>query len=416
MPTEYEITVEIGEGSSLVNMTGDQIVAALEAQPTTPTDKRLDASAIKNLPSVSGYSTPSQVRDALQTLTGTNRLAGSAVKDVLHDGAEAKAALEALSGTNRLNATAIYDLKKSLVSGCERALNWRATIDFGNTGSVNASVTSVKKGDFWIANMLSGTPAPYPGGGLADALTHLISTGDWIIAVVDSASTSNFYSKSNWLIMPFSLLATIATLNTNTVFTQYNTTYEDGGIEIPGVTTAEGQEAFAINETTQAKARASHASGYGSIAKRQGEHSEAGTFFENMGDAQHTRTLMAIQTNDNTGNEVVSPQKYELSVAKCYDCTISVVAIQETGNGKKFTIPVLASITSDGTIAKTVGTATTQDIGTPSTDLDFEADVVYDSGLDKFYLQMTATGDNSEITNFHVKIDTLEQPIPYVET
>ena len=415
MPTEYEVTVQIGDGSSLVNMTGDQIVAALEAQPTTPVDKRLSANAIKGL-TTGGYTSIYDVRDDLELLTGNERLDGNAVRNVLHNGAEAKAALEGLSGTNRLSASAIKDLAKSLVSGCERALNWRATIDFGNTGSVNTSVTNVKRGDFWIANMLSGTPAPYPGGGLPDALTHLISTGDWIIAVIDSASTSNFYSKSNWLIMPFSLLATIANLNTNTVFTQYNTTYEDGGIEIPGVTTAEGQEAFAINETTQAKARASHASGYGSIAKRQGEHSEAGTFFQNMGDAQHTRTLMAIQTNDNAGNEVVSPQKYELSVSKCYDCTISVVAIQETGNGKKFTIPVLASITSRGTIAKTVGTATTQDIGTPSTDLDFEADVVYDSGLGKFYLQMTATGDIWEITNFHVKIDTLEQPIPYIET
>ena len=80
MAVDYEVI--ISEVPILIyaegGITGDQIVSLLELQPTTPTDDRLDASAIKNLP-VQEPMEAGDIRDALETLTGSDRLPASAI-------------------------------------------------------------------------------------------------------------------------------------------------------------------------------------------------------------------------------------------------------------------------------------------------------------------------------------------------
>lgn len=87
------ITASEGGGA----ITAGEVRDALETLTGT---NRLDASAIQNLPSMP---TGTQIRDALAGLTGTNRLNASAIFGIT-------TALEALTGNDRLDASAIKNL------------------------------------------------------------------------------------------------------------------------------------------------------------------------------------------------------------------------------------------------------------------------------------------------------------------
>lgn len=87
------ITASEGGGA----ITAGEVRNALETLTGT---NRLDASAIQNLPSMP---TGTQIRDALAGLTGTNRLNASAIFGIT-------TALEALTGNDRLDASAIKNL------------------------------------------------------------------------------------------------------------------------------------------------------------------------------------------------------------------------------------------------------------------------------------------------------------------
>jgi hypothetical protein len=99
------ITAAEGGGA----MTSTEVRDALESLTGT---NRLDASSIKNLPS-----TPSgaQIRDSLQALTGTDRLNANALVGIT-------TALEALTGTDRLNANALVGITTALeaLTGTDR--------------------------------------------------------------------------------------------------------------------------------------------------------------------------------------------------------------------------------------------------------------------------------------------------------
>jgi len=87
------ITASEGGGAITPNEVRDALAGLTGAN-------RLDASAIKNLPS---SLTNIQIRDSLQTLTGADRLNASAIFGIT-------SALEALTGTDRLDASAIKNL------------------------------------------------------------------------------------------------------------------------------------------------------------------------------------------------------------------------------------------------------------------------------------------------------------------
>lgn len=110
---------------------------------------RLDASAIKNLPSIP---TSTQIRDSLQTLTGSNRLNASAIFGIT-------SALEALTGADRLDASAIKNLPAE-PSGMQVRL---ALETLSGNLRLNASA-------------IQGLPAEPTGAQIRDALAGLTGT------------------------------------------------------------------------------------------------------------------------------------------------------------------------------------------------------------------------------------------------
>lgn len=97
-------------------------------------------------------------------------------------GADVRDALETLSGTNRI--------EKDYIRGADRALNWRGSGDI-NAPSYKAGMTDIKKGDFWI----------YDPVGSAPESTKEFGVGDWVIAVKDDASIVVGYDvETDWYI------------------------------------------------------------------------------------------------------------------------------------------------------------------------------------------------------------------------
>ena len=78
-------------------------------------NNRLSASAIRDLPSVTGGETATSIRTKLEALTGDNRISATAIRDLpvpptAETGPTIKSKLEVLTGTNRLLASAIQGL------------------------------------------------------------------------------------------------------------------------------------------------------------------------------------------------------------------------------------------------------------------------------------------------------------------
>lgn len=115
-----------------------------------------------------GYNTPTQVRDALQSLITTNRLQGYA----------------------------IYNMTKSMVAGCESALNLRGFGNYWTVQEMRDTMSPAKKGDLFV---MSGgyVPVDLPGddqGYLGDGfppepptITTGCPDGDWFISLIDQS-------------------------------------------------------------------------------------------------------------------------------------------------------------------------------------------------------------------------------------
>jgi hypothetical protein len=82
-------------------------------------DDRLDANALKNLPSGGTSETATSIRDKLTTLTSVERLDASAVKNIpaSDTGVQVRDKLDALTGDDRLDASAVKNIPTSTMSG-----------------------------------------------------------------------------------------------------------------------------------------------------------------------------------------------------------------------------------------------------------------------------------------------------------
>jgi hypothetical protein len=102
----------------------------------------------------------------------------------------------------------ITEDSKALVKGVEFALNRRGEGDLNDPAIVTSMLVNIKKFDFWIMN---GGTSPRGGD------TSKLVTGDWLIAKVDGADTSNFGNTTYWWIPPFTHLTAIQTLTNKRV-------------------------------------------------------------------------------------------------------------------------------------------------------------------------------------------------------
>jgi hypothetical protein len=113
---------------------------------------------------------------------------------LLEDGGAAiKTMLHGLSPANRLT--------KSAVRGVDFALNRRGGGNLSDTAYISNSVVDVLKFDFWVH-----IGAASPRG------TVTLQPGDWVVALSDGASTTDFGNTSLWWIPPTVLKDAVQTL------------------------------------------------------------------------------------------------------------------------------------------------------------------------------------------------------------
>jgi len=150
----------------------------------------------------SGYNTPDQVRDALHSLLGVNRLQGFA----------------------------IYNMTKAMVVGCERAINLR---DFGNvwlSQTYRDTMSPIKKGDLWVHSSnrtrvnMPFDSAGYLGDGFPPEPPTAINTwadGDWFIALTDQTYSAGgltqaiLTDRTKWFRVPLGQLYRIFNYTSN---------------------------------------------------------------------------------------------------------------------------------------------------------------------------------------------------------
>ena len=336
MAVDYEVI--ISEVPILIyaegGITGDQIVSLLELQPTTPTDDRLDASAIKNLP-VQEPMEVGDIRDALETLTGSDRLPASAIYGIpeAQTAEEIKDLLETLTGTDRLSINYIQGVIKTAVQGAAKALNHRATGNVMSTGFQD-NMTSALAGDFWIVDGVSSN-------------IYGLSDGDWIIALTADPSFS-YDNPAHWLIMNFSKLADV-TPPPLSVNSGESTAVENGGNDCE----ATGTASTALGINTLATADASTSLGRDSISSRPGGVATASGKVVNSGDCQVQRSSMNVTITGETTVVMTDPEDYTFETGKTYALDVRVVARQSgvegaTMKSKSWRFDVLASMSGEG--------------------------------------------------------------------
>ena len=218
IPTDY-IQVEVGgKYGTYKRMVGDNTTPASDSVLVHTSGSRWKLMASKSPSSttwsnITGkptlYTSPAEVRNALSSLSGTNRLDTSAIKNLrgittesdplvgshikaittgniadwnasYRTGAGVKSALEALTGTNRLDASAI----KNLASSPEFRVNGTVVASRPSLNLIAGSNTTITGTDNSGANRVDVTISA--SGGSGGAVTSVVGrTGDVLLSKAD---------------------------------------------------------------------------------------------------------------------------------------------------------------------------------------------------------------------------------------
>lgn len=370
-------------------ITGDQIVDLLEQQPTSPTDTRLDASAIKNLPK-SEPMEAADIRDALETLTGSDRLPASAIYGIpeAQTATEIRDLLSKLTGDDRLNIEYLSDVVKINIQGVARAFNHRATGNVISTG-FQANMTNILPGDLWFVSSVSSN-------------AYNIENGDWIIALI--ADPSFVYSNAGqWLIMKFSRLNSLAqSILSSNETTSSATENASNGCE------ATGTASIALGADTQATADTATALGRDSVSERPGGIARASGKITNDGDCQVQHSSMSRTITDATTHVMTDPDDYILDPTKTYYIEVKVVARQtattgETAKSMCWKYAVLASMSGEGAWDIDVSGGEVLNIGECAAGCEILTTEPY---IGKLAIACTGVADVTTV--FHASIESVE--------
>ena len=302
---DYSIIVQLGT-LVLVDKSAEEIRDALE---TLEGDDRLDASAIKNLP------------------TGTGSMTASEIVSVVN------ASEEVFDKEN------LEPLVKTDVFHAEKALNLIFTGDPRNSTFQAEFEDSILANDYILVAQVNQA-------------STLMENGDWLIARTDNPGWS-FGDTSKWERKRF--LPT----SYNNVFRQHDSSADNqSGIEsIPGGSQATGNHSFAPGYMTIASGEGATALGKNSKASRTGETSESSGMFSTTGDNDRHRNNMRLLTTNAAPTEMVLPFKFACNADTTYSMRISVVARVGTGGGnakgaraKEWTYKFLISSDDNGVI------------------------------------------------------------------
>lgn len=304
---EYNITVEI-LGVTLLSMTGEQIVQALQAYEAGSGTELIPADLIDGLP----------------TEPGTEM-----------DGDEIVAEVNA-NATTEIDYTKVTTIPKARIIHGEMSLNWLAFTHPASTAFQNLYRTPntdrIKKMDFIIAVEVNQDNGVY-------------HNGDWLIALDDNPGFT-YTDTAKWLIMPYSKLSKI----TAALFRLHTSTSSVSGIEsIGGACSANGNYSFAPNKQGISQGEASTALGIKSKALRVGEVAESGGVFTVEGDVQNSRFNMRLKTTNAVPTIMVLPSQFGFEANKVYRMDIRLLAAAQ--GGKKAISrdwKYLASVDSDG--------------------------------------------------------------------
>ncbi len=295
-----------------------------------------------------GAMTPAAIRDALETLTSTNRLHATAIQglpnaeDVLTI-SEIVTGLEALTGTNKLSATSLKNLAKTIVTGAEKALNYRAAGNVWSSSFQTASMSAIIQWDMFVA---SGINTSSNG--------HTIEDKDWCIALTSSPGF-DFTDITKWYILKVSKIPTrdlAFRKNTDGLTASGIMPYDIAAYK----SFALGLYSFATGYNCIANAAGSIATGDSSSASRVGGRAFASGRFAASGDAQFQENIMRLETTNASTTEIVLPSPMAIIGGKTYDFKIRLVARVNGGlQSKSWEWKVLASYTTTGSLSS-IGT------------------------------------------------------------
>lgn len=321
---EYNITVDI-HGVTLVDLEAEEIRDALS---TLEGDNRLSATYIKDLPEGLDPVTPADI------VNDINSLGGSAP----------------LINGNQLGAI----LKSNIVHG-ENSLNWIFTGDPDDAAFKALyqppNTDRVKKMDIIIIDGSS-----------------TYNDGDWLIALADNPGF-NYADTTKWLLLALSSVSGMDAILAAIVFAK-NSNDDTAGIQsVPGNCDATGEHSFAPGVNNVAEGDASTALGNSAKATRQGEVAEASKCFTTPGDFQRARSGMTLITTNATPTVVTLPQKFEFEEDKTYLTKVTIIGVVLGGKkAKSWEYKFLSGIDSDGYVPVAGGQLTDESLsyGSPT--------------------------------------------------
>ena len=460
---EYSITIQTGEGGtdspeviknkleSLAgttrlhawaiqglagSVTGDEVVALLVAQPTTPIDKRLPASAIKDIPAATAM-TPLQIKAALETLTGNNRLSGLSVK-LNVAGIEIVQAITAISSSaNGLPLSSIRDRRKIFIAGCETAINLVGMGNVIGSQTYRNGMVNIHAGDTWIQNDPStapdagdGFPGPPPIGG--GTINPLCINGDWFISLTTDfqgqPTIQELFDVTKWIRMPFGQL--YSNFNwpnwpggngqdskTGTPIPLIKKTDEAGvsfygsGSEANGV----GSIAMGIFTKTEEGADQSMATGKGSKTENYAEHANAATLMNEPGDLQYSTYPIYHTSSNNSPTIVTTPQNPTIKPVSS-----NIIEIEGTATSEDATVmchmrrKYLVAINDDLVVTTTEIESVQTNIGTDAEDIDLAIvpTVAIEEGWPMGRMNITATGLPRKALVWNLKVNHNQTVFP----
>lgn len=403
-------------------------------------DERLSFNALKDVPSLSGHPDAAAHRDMLQTLTGDNRLSGLSVK-LTGAGLEMVTALSALGGANQLSLTKLKDRTKSVIAGCEMALNLRGMGHvIGSQAYRDAYMTNIRAGDFWIQSDPStvpdagdGFPGPPPVGG--GTISSLSLNGDWFIALIDMSTPptqAQFWHVDKWIRMPFGQL-----------YANFNwPAWGDGdgsdtksGIPIPlikktdeaGVSfygsgsqaNAVGSIAMGVYTKTEEGANQSIATGKGSKTENYAEHANAAVLMNEPGDLQYSTYPIYHTSSANSPTIVTTPQNPTIKPVSS-----NIIEIEGTATSEDATVmchmkrKYLVAINDDLEVTSTQIESVQTNIGTDAEDiaLTIAPTVAVEEGWPMGRMNITATGLPYKALVWNLKVSHSQTVFPLNNT